>query len=179
MIVASIPPITRKHERVEDVQDAQPLVIDGGHPLVEPVADAGRDGCSRGGEWRWHSDDMASSRLALSEASPDKPRPRPGPRRSAPSPASATRFDGVGILNPEPKIFGRIRRGAGGDGVAAHQVRQIRAEASIGGGAGDGVAVDAGGGFEDVPPGSDGSVLDCAACCWRGNPALKSSGDST
>ena len=51
MIVASIPPITRNDQRVDDVHDAQPLVIDGGHPFVEPVhewrADAAGDAAVR------------------------------------------------------------------------------------------------------------------------------------
>ena len=39
--VASMPADHQKDQRVEDVQDPQPLVVDGGDPVVEPLDEPG------------------------------------------------------------------------------------------------------------------------------------------
>ena len=66
-------------------------------------------------------------------------------------------LDGIGIVNPELEIFVGVVGGTGGDGFAAHEVSEIRAEAAIGDGAGDRMAIDASSFFEDVATGSDGT----------------------
>src|SRR5580692_3191791 len=52
-------------------------------------------------------------------------------------------FDGIGIVNPHSKILGVVCRSAGGDGVAAHQMSQIRTEASVRYRSRNGMAIDA------------------------------------
>ena len=42
MMVASTPADHQKHQRIKDVQDAQPFVIDGGDPFVKPAHKRGR-----------------------------------------------------------------------------------------------------------------------------------------
>ena len=83
--------MTRKQQRVEDVENAQPLVIDRGHPVVErldpgPALDLRTSGMAIA------SDDMAVSQLPrLPERLPCSGRARPDPRRSVSWPASTTR----------------------------------------------------------------------------------------
>src|SRR5262245_12752037 len=54
-------------------------------------------------------------------------------------------FDRVGVAKPQPELLRRVRRRSRRDRVATHQVGQIRAEAAVGAGSGDGVTVHAGG----------------------------------
>ena len=54
-----------------------------------------------------------------------------------------SRFDGVGIANPEAQHIGRIVSRTSGDGVPAHQVSQVRAEPPFRWSPRDGMAVDA------------------------------------
>jgi hypothetical protein len=56
MMVASMPPITRKKDGVEDVEDAEALVVNSGDPGVEQVAERarGRSCGSEGDGFRGH-----------------------------------------------------------------------------------------------------------------------------
>src|ERR1700688_3221724 len=61
-------------------------------------------------------------------------------------------FHHTWILNPAPQIFWGVRRRSGCNGVTAHQMSQIGAEASICHGTRNGMAVDAGRPLKDLLP---------------------------
>ena len=122
-----------KHQGVEDVQDAQPLVIDGGTPTRGALDQRRRDAGSALGSAMASVDigDLLSLNR-FSEASPGKRSLHPVPDRSTPSLALCEPgLIASGFLNPEPQIFRRVWRRAGGDRLAAHQVRQVRAESAV------------------------------------------------
>src|SRR5271168_5584230 len=81
-------------------------------------------------------------------------------------------LDGVRLLNPQAQICRSIVRGAGSDGVAAHKMRQVRAEAPIARSAPDSVAIDARGRFEDVASDSYLRIL-AASLLLRADPGRK------
>src|ERR1700686_2748995 len=62
-------------------------------------------------------------------------------------------FDGIRVLNPLPEVRWRVGRHSGGNGVSAHQVRQVGPKAALGCGPRHGVTVDAGGSLENALPG--------------------------
>ena len=138
-----------KNKRIEDVHDAQTLVIDGRDPLVQPIDETGE---TPPAAWAARLNQSTSDvfLLALTEVSPDMRLPRPVLDRSIPSPASWSQVLWRQGFESTAGDFPAYSAPPRGNRVPAHQVRQIRTEATIGHRARHGVAVDAGGGFEDV-----------------------------
>ena len=120
-----------KQQSVENVENAEPLVIDRGHPLVKrrrPMACSSI--CTPGIVIAF--DDIVGLQLPLAKRlhiTHDRIQIRVAQFHGRHQRAG---FDRVWVLNPEAKIFGRILGCTGSDRGAAHQVRQIRAEASVG-----------------------------------------------
>ena len=75
-------------------------------------------------------------------------------------------------MNPKFEIFVSVGSSAGGDGVATHEMREVGTKAAVSDGAGDGVAVDAGGGFEDLAPGGNG-IGNVSGLFLRGDPGAE------
>src|ERR1700728_3506111 len=85
-----------------------------------------------------------------------------------------TGLDRVGILNPGSQIFGGVRCGARGDGVAAHQMCEVRTKMSSCNGSGNGVAVHARGRLENAAARRNRIAISTGRwCLLRLNPLSK------
>jgi len=83
----------------------------------------------------------------------------------------ATRFDGVGIANPQTEVLGSVCGYSGGNCVSTHQVSQVGAKTTICNSARNPVTVDAGGLFED-PLAFGRRAVDMRGLALLANPAI-------
>src|ERR1700722_3880395 len=152
----------QKHQRIADIQNAQPFVVDGGHPSVERI-----DKRARSHSRAWQCDGISRHRAISSACSPSCL-----PKRSTECLQicghgvqlllvqlhrwhQGARFDSLGIPNPEPEIFWCVAGCAGCNRISTHQVGEVGTKASFRRCARHSVAVGAGSSFEySLPLGS-------------------------
>jgi hypothetical protein len=101
----------KKNQGIDDIQNAQPLVINRRNPFVELIDEWTRKLSLLGQAWNQSTSATLLVRFGnglknvFNEVSPDKRLMRPLLHRSTASRASGTWLDRVGIFNPESKIF--------------------------------------------------------------------------
>src|SRR5271167_749648 len=64
----------------------------------------------------------------------------------------------AGIVHPDAQVIAGVHGDARADRLAGHQMSEVGAETSVGPGAANGMAIDAGGGFENLAPVADRRV---------------------